>query len=397
MPAPQRHAVSVASTAALGLPLDGFAAKTTCPARRCRSGGRLRRCSELLNRESVIEEHSSEPLDGGNLLDLSVRARVEERPLAEGQAGPGQLLRGAALRSRLRFAAVARLHQLPAGGRCSVTFLSAHEADSRHSRYVRHLQQLGVPVFQLPVDPVDELVLESRFDIALLTFWPVAELVAPDLPQALAGHPHRRRLGRPALPAGTRAGSCTTTGPDLPPFDVDYGTQLVGELNAYADADLVLTVSDKEARVLDDYLGDATPVRAVPDCEELEPSPVPMKERAGILFIGSFHHAPNVQAAEFLCREIVPRIDPKLLERHPVYIVGDGLNDTVRSFAEDNPHVRLVGWVPSVVPYLQRARVSILPLLYGAGTKRKLVQALMTGTPDGVHERRHRGPRPHPR
>ena len=62
---------------------------------------------------------------------------------------------------------------------CRVTFLSAHEADSRHSRYVRHLQQLGVPVFQLPVDPVEELVLESRFDIALLTFWPLAELVAP--------------------------------------------------------------------------------------------------------------------------------------------------------------------------------------------------------------------------
>jgi hypothetical protein len=119
----------------------------------------------------------------------------------------------------------------------------------------------------------------------------------------------------------------------------------------------------------------------VPDCEELELSPIPMRDRTGILFIGSFHHTPNVQAAEFLCRQILPRIDPKLLDRHPVYIVGDGLNDTVRSFAEGKPHVRLVGWVPSVVPYLQRARVSILPLLYGAGTKRKLVQALMTGTP----------------
>jgi glycosyltransferase involved in cell wall biosynthesis len=261
-----------------------------------------------------------------------------------------------------------------------VTFLSAHEADSRHSRYVRHLQQLGVPVFQLPVDPVEELVLESRFDIALLTFWPLAELVAPIIRKLSPATRivvdsvdlHFLRDARRFL---------TTTGPGLPPFDVDYGTQLVGELNAYAEADLVVTVSDKEARVLDDYLGDATPIRAVPDCEELDLSPVPMKDRAGVLFIGSFHHAPNVQAAEFLCRQIVPLIDSKLLERHPVYIVGDGLNDTVRSFAEDTPHVRLVGWVPSVTPYLQRARVSILPLLYGAGTKRKLVQALMTGTP----------------
>ena len=150
-----------------------------------------------------------------------------------------------------------------------VTFLSAHKADSRHSRYMRHLQQLGVPVFQLPVDPVEELVLESRFDIALLTFWPLAELVAPIFRKLSPATRivvdsvdlHFLRDARRFL---------TTTGPGLPPFDVDYGTQLVGELNAYAEADLVVTVSDKEARVLDDYLGDATPVRAVPDCEELE-------------------------------------------------------------------------------------------------------------------------------
>ena len=41
----------------------------------------------------------------------------------------------------------------------------------------------------------------------------------------------------------------------------------------------------------------------------------------------------------------------------------------------------MTGWVPSVVPYMQSARVSIVPMRYGAGTKRKLVQALMARTP----------------
>ena len=37
--------------------------------------------------------------------------------------------------------------------------------------------------------------------------------------------------------------------------------------------------------------------------------------------------------------------------------------------------------MPSLVPYLQRARISLVPLLHGAGTKRKVLQALAAGTP----------------
>jgi hypothetical protein len=41
----------------------------------------------------------------------------------------------------------------------------------------------------------------------------------------------------------------------------------------------------------------------------------------------------------------------------------------------------MIGWVPDVLPYLQRARVSLVPLQFGAGTKRKMIQTLIAGTP----------------
>ena len=41
----------------------------------------------------------------------------------------------------------------------------------------------------------------------------------------------------------------------------------------------------------------------------------------------------------------------------------------------------MVGWVPSVVPYLERARVCVVPLLHGAGVKGKVVESLVAGTP----------------
>ena len=44
---------------------------------------------------------------------------------------------------------------------------------------------------------------------------------------------------------------------------------MVRELNVYAAADGVLTVSQKEADLLDDFLAGATPAYAVPDAEDL--------------------------------------------------------------------------------------------------------------------------------
>jgi glycosyltransferase involved in cell wall biosynthesis len=153
------------------------------------------------------------------------------------------------------------------------------------------------------------------------------------------------------------------------------------EVNVYAAADGVFTVSQKEADLINDLIGDPTLAHLVPDGEDLAPSALPFAERKGILFIGNFRHPPNVQAAQYLCGEILPKLESALMAEHPIYIVGNALNETVRGYGAGLANVRMVGWVPSLLPYLQRARVSVVPLLHGAGTKRKLIQALMVGTP----------------
>jgi glycosyltransferase involved in cell wall biosynthesis len=108
---------------------------------------------------------------------------------------------------------------------------------------------------------------------------------------------------------------------------------------------------------------------------------VPFAKRRGLFFVGQFEHFPNVEAMEFLCRDVLPQFDPATLANHPVYIVGNGMTDRVRKCAAGLPFVRVLGWVPSIVPYLERVRVSLAPLLHGAGTKRKVIQPLAVGTP----------------
>ena len=107
----------------------------------------------------------------------------------------------------------------------------------------------------------------------------------------------------------------------------------------------------------------------------------PSQRGAASSFVGSFRHTPNVDALAYFCRDVVPLLDPTLLEEHPVSVVGEGLSGAVCTPALGLEHVNLVGWVPDLEPYLARALMTVVPLRFGAGTKRKMIQALMVGTP----------------
>lgn len=261
----------------------------------------------------------------------------------------------------------------------AVTFIGDNLAGGE--RYARLLRQRGIAVWTGFDAHTDDMVASSGFDIAILAFWQLAEGYLPrirSLSQSTrvvvdAIDLHFIRSARQAL----------RTRPDGVPAELvlSTGANFMRELNTYALADAVLAVSQKEAQLISDMTADPGLGIWVPDAEDLDLSPIPLGQRSGILFLGNFRHKPNVDAAEYLCREIVPRLDDGLLGQHHLAIVGNDLDNKMLGPSAGLRHVSAVGWVPSVIPYLERARVSVIPLLYGAGTKRKLIQALMTGTP----------------
>lgn len=262
----------------------------------------------------------------------------------------------------------------------SVSFIAAHTLGDR--RYVADLEQIGVPVYDGSKGSMDDVIRVGKFDLALMAFWPVAARYLP----AIRRHSpltrvlidsidlHFLREARVAL-RPRNDGSPTAL------LDAAYGQRMADEMNAYVASDGVLAISQKEADLINDISGDPTLAEVVPFGESLPPSTVPLAKRKGVLFVGSFAHKPNVQAIEYFCREVLPHFKGSLAGEHPVYVVGNGMTDAVRNLAKKLPHVRMVGWVPSVLPYFEQARISVVPLLTGAGVKGKLVQALMVGTP----------------
>ena len=254
-----------------------------------------------------------------------------------------------------------------------VTFL-ATETDGE-PRHAHRLQQLGVPVYA-GWHEAEGVIAAGDFDLALLAFWePAARL----LPMLRGVSPETRIVIDSIDVHFLRSARRLLVGEEQ--LDADFGAGLAAELDAYRWADGVLTVSSHEARLLGDLIGHGR-IHELPLAMPEAPPPGPFDERQGMLFVGNFRHLPNGEAVEYLCREILPRLDPDLLAAHPLYVIGSRLEDMgVDAHGVGLPNVRMVGWVPSVEPYLERARICVAPLLHGAGVKGKILESLTAGTP----------------
>jgi glycosyltransferase involved in cell wall biosynthesis len=264
-------------------------------------------------------------------------------------------------------------------------------------RYAHELEQRGVETYA-PLKSIDSIREPSEIKLVIVAFWHVAERFLPQLRRASPSarviidsvdlHFLRELRDKLRLDAGQAPGQ----------LDASQMDAWVREINAYVAADAVLAVSAKEAAFINDLAGRPDHALHLPDTEELPRSAVRLSRRRGILFVGNFLHAPNRDAASYLIKEIAPRLDPQVLAEHEISIVGTAAGQHVPDLADGLANVKVVGWVPSVLPYLHAARVSVVPLRYGAGTKRKVIQSLMVGTPTvtttvgaeglGLHDRR---------
>jgi len=105
------------------------------------------------------------------------------------------------------------------------------------------------------------------------------------------------------------------------------------------------------------------------------PEPVdPGREEPGlVLFTGNYTHPPNVDAALWLAREIMPRVRALRADAR-LRLVGPAAPPEVRALA--GPDVEVLGEVPSMRPQLEAAAVVVAPVRIGGGMRMKVLDAL---------------------
>ncbi|MEO0796756.1 MAG: glycosyltransferase [Verrucomicrobiota bacterium] len=149
------------------------------------------------------------------------------------------------------------------------------------------------------------------------------------------------------------------------------------EVDRANQADVTLVVSEQECATLKSLAPNAS-ILVLPNIHELADEIPSYESRVGVGIIGSYHHGPNVDAVRWLCEEIWPRcveLSPDL----NLSIIGSGPLDE-ESIASTN-NCKRVGYIEDLPAYLQRLRLTVAPLRYGAGIKGKVLESIAKGTP----------------
>ncbi len=146
-----------------------------------------------------------------------------------------------------------------------------------------------------------------------------------------------------------------------------------------AKADIVTAVSEIDAEFFRRLGGDPGKVMRFSNVVDLEDyrdtvPPSTQLRKPCALLLGSFGHvnSPMDRAARWVAEDIMPIVWQTVPEAH-LYIIGR--NSHVTQAELNGERITVVGEVPSVLPYLQQAALTLVPLRFESGTRFKIVES----------------------
>jgi len=146
-----------------------------------------------------------------------------------------------------------------------------------------------------------------------------------------------------------------------------YETALLREYRA------IVALSDVDAAHL--RVPDATQLRVIPTGIDLTRWEAPRETTvapATVVFVGYFRHEPNVAGAQWLVREVLPRLR-RSVPAARIELIGREPCAAVEALASDAVAVR--GFVPDLEGALAAATVVAVPILNGGGLRGKMLEA----------------------
>lgn len=158
------------------------------------------------------------------------------------------------------------------------------------------------------------------------------------------------------------------------------------EIASIYRCDLSLIISEAELEVLtqvfkvDMSLLYYLPFLLEPILDETISKLPKFTQREHFVTIGNFLHPPNYQSVLYLKTQIWPLIRQQL-PKAELHIYGAYASQKVIQLHNEKEGFFIKGYAENVSEVMQKAKVCLAPLQFGAGLKGKLIDAMQNGTP----------------
>lgn len=157
-------------------------------------------------------------------------------------------------------------------------------------------------------------------------------------------------------------------------FTIEIPRLVYWEKKIASNVDLSILVSTHDATVLKKMAPGARIVVLPNGVNMGYFTPLPHSDKPVLIFYGHLRYPPNADAIVWFGREIFPRVKEAVPEVE-LLIVGKEPPPLVTRMAA-TPGISLIGYVPDLRPYLERAAIVIVPLRFGAGIRNKILEAM---------------------
>ncbi|WP_026732092.1 glycosyltransferase family 4 protein [Fischerella sp. PCC 9605] len=142
-----------------------------------------------------------------------------------------------------------------------------------------------------------------------------------------------------------------------------------------------IVVTTEEDKIQLQEFNSNSEITVIPNGVDLGSFPYRITDPGGhhLVFIGAMDNLANIDAVCFFCNEVLPKVQ----QRYPdttFDIVGSRPAPEVLALQE-KPGVTVTGRVPSMVEYLHKATVCVVPMRTGFGIKNKTLEAMAAGVP----------------
>ena len=155
------------------------------------------------------------------------------------------------------------------------------------------------------------------------------------------------------------------------------------ERRACLEAAHVIAVSSPDARLMRRMFGvtdDRISTLATGVDLDYFRRPNSVPRETDLAFVGSMDWMPNVDGVHYFVREILP-----LIRRErptcSLTVVGRKPSPDVLALAQADPLIRITGTVSDIRPHLWGARICIVPLRIGGGTRLKIYESMAGNVP----------------